>query len=229
MTTSTLPPLRVDARTGLNESDHIPDVVPLQTARASIRMAGLADIPGIARITQEGPPPAVIEAAVMSRATRLLLTHVAFEHGALWVEQVDGGPIIRAVTAIPAGQLAASHSGLREVIRRLGRPAAPPPVPVFGFGEVLLAELKLVRPVWLLIEISKASQNRTGDPALLGAALQWARENSEPARDPVMVLTDTMPERRAAESLGFVERRTWGRRWPWWLGVAAPVARSSDA
>jgi hypothetical protein len=229
MTTSTIPPLCVGAQPGLNENALTPDVVPLPTTRASIRMAGLADIPGIARITQEGPPPAVIEAARMSRATRLLLTHVAFEHGALWVEQVDGGPIIRAVTAVPAGQLSESNSGLREVIRRLGRPAAPPPVPVFGFGEVLLAELKLVRPVWLLIEISKASQNRTGDPALLGAALKWAREHSEPARDPVMVLTDTMPERRAAESLGFVERRTWGRRWPWWLGVASPVARSSDA
>jgi FXSXX-COOH protein len=159
----------------------------------------------------------------------LLLTHVAFEHGALWVEQMDDGPIARAVTAVPAGELLSPHSVLRDVIRRLGRPADPPPVPVFGFGEVLLAELKLVRPVWLLIEISKPSQNRIGDPALLGTALRWARERSEPAGDPVMVLTDTMAERRAAEDLGFVERRTWGRHWPWWLGVVAPVARSSDA
>jgi hypothetical protein len=45
----------------------------------------------------------------------------------------------------------------------------------------------------------------------------------------VMVLTDTMPERRAAENLGFVERRTWGRRWPWWLGVGAPAACTFDA
>jgi hypothetical protein len=34
-----------------------------------------------------------------------------------------------------------------------------------------------------------------------------------------MVLTDTIPERAAAESLGFVERRSGGRSWPWWLGV----------
>ena len=142
---------------------------------------------------------------------------------------VDDEPIARAVTAIPAGELLSAHSGLREAIRRLGRPAAPPPVPVFGFGEVLLAEVKLVRPVWLLIEISKPSQNLTGDPALLGAALDWARGRSGASGDPVMVLTDTMPERRAAERLGFVERRTWGRRWPWWLGVAAPVERSSGA
>jgi FXSXX-COOH protein len=192
-------------------------------------MANLADIPAIARITREGPQPAVIEAAVMSRNTRLLLTHVAFEHGALWVEELDDGPIVRAVTAIPARELAGPHSVLREVIRRLGRPAAPPPIPVFGFGEVLLAELKSVKPVWLLIEISRESHHTMGDPALLAAALDWAREHSVPARDPVMVLTDTMPERRAAESLGFVERRTWGRRWPWWLGVAAPLPPTSDA
>jgi hypothetical protein len=189
----------------------------------------LADVPAIARITGEGPAPVGIEPAVMSRATRLLLTHVAFEHGALWVEQVDGGPISRAVTAIPAGRL--QHSVLRDVIRQVGRPATPPPMPVFGFGfgEVLLAEVKAVKPVWLLIEISKASQNQLGDPGLLGVALVWAREHSEPERDPVMVLTDTIPERRAAQSLGFVERRTWGRHWPWWLGVAAPVVRLFDA
>lgn len=209
MTTSTLPLSRVDAWSGPG---------------TSIRLAGLADIPAIARITREGPQPAGIEPAAMSRATRLLLTHVAFEHGAMWVEQVDDGPITRAATAIPVRQLSPQHSALRNVIRQLGRPAVPPPVPVFGFGEVLLAELKSVEPVWLLIEISKASQNPMGDPALLRAALDWARAHSEPARDPVMVLTDTMPERRAAEILGFVERRTWGRRWPWWLGVAAPVA-----
>ena len=165
----------------------------------------------------------------MSRATRLLLTHVAFEHGAIWVEQLDNGPILRAVTAIPTRELTGPHSALHDVIRRLGRPTTPPPVPVFGFGEVLLAELKSVRPVWLLIEISRESQNLDGDPALLAASLKWAREGSESALDPVMVLADTMPERRAAESLGFVERRTWGRRWPWWLGVAAPVASASDA
>jgi hypothetical protein len=79
----------------------------------------------------------------------------------------------------------------------------------------------------LLIEVSKASQNPAGDPGLHGAALAWARE--QPASDPVMVLTDTIPERRAAESLGFVECHTWGRRWPWWLGVAAPVGWLFDA
>lgn len=224
MTTSTLPPSCVGARSARSGELSQPDVAPTPSGRSSIRLAGLADIPAIARITREGPQRSDIEPAVMSRATRLLLTHVAFEHGALWVEQVDGGPIIRAVTAIPARQLWQQHSVLRDVIRKIGRPVAPPAVPVFGFGEVLLAELKSVKAVWLLIEISKASQNRMGDPALLGAALQWAREHSEPALEPVVVLTDTMPERAAAESLGFVERRTWGRHWPWWLGVVTPMA-----
>ena len=229
MTISTLPGTFLDAPSGADGSVRIVGPVLSATRSPSIRRAGLTDIPGIAQITQEGSRSAGVETAAMSRATRLLLTHVAFEHGALWVEQVEGAPIARAVTAIPVGELLSSHSVLRDVIRRLGRPVAPPPVPVFGFGEVLLAELKLVRPTWLLIEISKPSQNLTGDPGLLGAALQWAGDQSVPAGDPVMVLTDTMPERRAAESLGFVERRTWGRRWPWWLGVTAPVTRSSGA
>ncbi len=235
MTASTMPGSSVSRGVGLGSASgpkgyvRTPGVVPAPVARSSIRMAGLADIPAIARITREGPQPTGIELAAMSQATRLMLTHVAFEHGALWVEQIDNGPILRALTAIPARELTAQHSALRDVIRRVGRRTAPSPAPVFGFGEVLLAELDRVRPVWLLVEISRESQNLFGDPALLAAGLKWARESSEPALDPVMVLTDTMPERRAAESLGFVERRTWGQRWPWWLGVAPPVGLASDA
>jgi hypothetical protein len=129
------------------------------------------------------------------------------------------------VTAIPAGQL--QPSVLRDVIRQVGRQALPPPVPVFGFGfgfgfgEVLLAEVKSVKPVWLLIEISNASQNRMGILPYLARRCS-GRGSTRTLRFPVMVLTDTMPERRAAENLGFVERRTWGRRWPWWLGGGGP-------
>lgn len=106
--------------------------------------------------------------------------------------------------------------------------ATPPPAET-GFGQAFLAELKAVDPAWVLSEISKTSPHRLGDPALLGAALQWARPQSDSARDPVMVLADSVHERAAAESLGFVERRTWGRRWTWWLGVAAPAARTLRA
>lgn len=201
------------------------DVVPVPGRGSSIRMAGLADIPAIARITQEGPQLAGIEPEVMSRATRLLLTLVAFEHGALWVEQAQDGPITRAVIAIPAGQLPPRQSVLRDVANQLGE-AVPPPAAAALLGQALLADLKAVGPAWVLMEISKASPHRRGDPALLGAALQWARTRSDPGRDPVMVLADTLPERAAAESLGFVEHRTWGYGWPWWLGVATPAART---
>jgi hypothetical protein len=191
---------------------------------SSIRMAGLADIPAIERITQEGPP-AGIEPEVMSRATRLLLTLVAFEHGALWVEQAHDGSILRAVTAVPAGQLPPQRSLMRDVAQQLGVAAIPLPAAA-KLGQAFLAELRAVEPAWVLIEISKRSSHRSGEPALLGVALEWARAQSDPERDPVMVLADSMPERAAAESLGFVERRTWGYGWPWWLGVAAPVAHT---
>jgi hypothetical protein len=230
MATPTLPLVLVGARSGLHEGISLPGgVVSPSPTPSPIRLAGLADIPAIARIPWEGPQPAGVESAAMSRATRLLLTHVAFEHGALWVEQVGDGPIIRAAAAVPAEQVLAQRPVLRTVIRAPGRSAGRPAAPVFEFGEVLLAELKSVKPVWLLIEFSKASQGRMADPALLGAALEWTRDHSEPARDPVMVLTDTMSERRAAESLGFIECRSWGRRRPWWLGVAGPVARACSA
>jgi hypothetical protein len=222
MKTSTLPPTHADVRSQ-PEGVPVPELVPAPFAGSSIRMAGLSDIPAIALITQEGPQPVGIEPAVMSRATRLLLTHVAFEHGVLWVEQA-GGSIVRAVTAIPAGQLPRRHTVLRHLNRQLGGPATGQMMA--GFGQDLLAELTSVESCWLLVEISKASQNKLGDPALLGTALSWARLQSEPAGDPVLVLTDTLPERMAAQSLGFVERRTGGLSWPWWLGVAGPEASS---
>src|ERR1035437_9748778 len=91
MTTSTLPPSWVGVRSGRNSALLEPDLVPIPSGQPCIRRAGLADVPAIARITGEGPAPVGIEPAVMSRATRLLLTHVALEHGALSVEQVVGG------------------------------------------------------------------------------------------------------------------------------------------
>lgn len=147
------------------------------------------------------------------------------------MEQVDDEPITRAAVAIPARQLLAQHSAMRNIIGQLGRSAAPAPVPFFGsgFGVALLAELKSVKPVWLLIEIAKASQSRIGKPDLLGAAVLWTREHSPSGRNPVMVLTDRISERGAAESLGFVERWTCGGRRPWWLGGAGPVVRAFSA
>ena len=231
MTPSTLhslvdkPVPTMGARPG-EQPGHPPVLAPIAPDRCPIRKAGLADIPSIARITQEGPQPEGVEPAVMSQATRLLLTHVAFEHGALWVEQPAGAPIVRAVIAIPARQLPQRHKLLRQGAGQLGK--AQTPGPLSGFSQELLDELTSAGSLWLLIEISKASHNRLGDPALLGQALSWARAQSGP-HAPVMVLTDTMPERRAAESLGFVERRTGSLGWLWWLGVAAPEASTSGS
>lgn len=198
-------------------------VVPNSVTPPSIRMAGLADIAAIARITQEGPELAGIEPEVMSQAMRLLLTLLAFEHGALWVEQAPDGSIVRAVTAVPADQLPPRRAVLRDVANQLGGVATPPPAAVV-LGHALHAELKAARAAWVLIEISKASGRRMDDPGLLRAALQWVRAQPDSERAPVMVLADTMPERAAAASLGFVERRTWGYGWPWWLGVVTPAA-----
>ena len=208
-------PLDAEPRTDLLEGP------PPAAAAGSlvIRIAGLADIPAIARITQEGPPPEDIEPEVMSQATRMLLTLVAFEHGALWVEQEVGGPILRAVTSIPATQLPPGPAVLRDLASQLGFLAAPHRA-VVSLGKTLVAELASVAAGWVLIEISKAVPSRTADPALLGAALAWTRAQPAPAPGPVIVLADSFLERDAAIALGFVEHRTWGHGWPWWLGIA---------
>ncbi|HEY8720091.1 hypothetical protein [Pengzhenrongella sp.] len=184
----------------------------------SIRIAGLADVPAIARITREGQQPPGVEPEVLTRTARLLLTHVAFEYGALWVEQLDDGSIVGAVTAIPAGQLPPPPAVLRNIASQLGG-SAPGGAEAL-LGRALLCELRLGEPSWLLLEISQASAHRTGDPALLLAALAWTAAQPDPAPGPVMVLADSDPERAAAQAAGFVERRTWGRRWTRWLGVA---------
>ncbi|MGV8967544.1 MAG: hypothetical protein ACOH2F_14855 [Cellulomonas sp.] len=197
--------------------------------QVEIRLARLADIPAIARITQEGPPPEDIEPEVMSQATRMLLTLVAYEHGALWVEAVVAGPIVRAVIAIPACELPPRPAVMRDLANEMGILVAPHKAAA-GIGKAFLAELAAIAPDWVLIEISKSAPRRAADPALLGAALAWARNQPAPAdgAGPVIVLADSFVEREVAVKLGFVEHRTWGHGWPWWLGVA-PAATSALA
>ncbi|RYV50426.1 hypothetical protein [Pengzhenrongella frigida] len=194
----------------------------------TIRKAGVSDIPAIARITQEGPPPEDIEPEMMSRATRVLLTLVALEHGALWVEQAADGSILRAVTAIPASQLPPRPAVMRDLAHELGM-LTPPHRGAAELGKELLAALTAIAPGWVLIEISRAIPSRTADPALLGAALAWTRAQPVPGPAPVMVLADSFLEREAAVALGFVEHRTWGHGWPWWLGVAPPMTPAPPA
>ncbi|WP_407343770.1 hypothetical protein [Pengzhenrongella phosphoraccumulans] len=229
-------PLDADAQTPLAEG---PRSVPSQSAdgvpgvpgenRVEIRLARLADIPAIARITQEGPPPEDIEPEVMSQATRMLLTLVAYEHGALWIEEVVDGPILRAVIAIPACELPPRPAVMRDLATEMGILAAPHKAAA-GLGKAFLAELAAIAPAWVLIEISKAAPRRTADPALLGAALAWTRAQPTPdaTRAPVIVLADSFLEREVAVQLGFLEHRTWGHGWPWWLGVA-PAATPVSA
>ncbi|QTE28300.1 hypothetical protein [Pengzhenrongella sicca] len=207
------------------------DDVTVLSERASIRQAGLADIPAIARITQEGPAPQDIEPEMLARATRLVLTHLAFEHGSLWVQNGPDGTIARAVAAVPAHKLTREQPAHRHGVPQLsllGAPGAvperdalagPPAGPAAAMVGDLLGELRAVAPGWALAEISKAALNEEGDPALLSAALRWARAHAAEAPGPIVVLADTVPERAAAQWLGFVERRAWAADSTWWLGI----------
>lgn len=191
------------------------------TAPSPIRMAGVADIPAIARIADEGPQPVGVEPEVMSRAARLFLTHIAFEHGALWVEQASTGQITRAVTVIPASRIPPQQTVLRDMSRQLGGPSTLATARAW-FNAAFLAELRFVEPQWVLSEISKSTPPRWGDAALLGAAMGWARAQPRSGRVPDMVLADSAHERAAARSLGFVEHPVRSGVCAWWIGVAAP-------
>ena len=193
----------------------------ISTAPSPIRMARVADIPAIARITEEGPQPVGVEPDVMSRAARLFLTHIAFEHGALWVAQAPNGQITRAVTVIPASRIPPQQSVLRDMSRQPGGQSTFAAAQAW-FDATFLAELRSVEPEWVLSEISKSTPPQWGDPALLGAALGWARAQPRSGCVPDMVLADSSHERAAACSLGFVEHPPRGGACAWWIGVAAP-------
>lgn len=205
----------------------------LLPARASIRLAGLTDIPAIARITQEGPQPTGVEPEMLARATRLVLTHLAFEHGSLWVQNGPDGSIARAVAAVPARAASRGHMLRRDIFPDLGdlaaRPRAvevasrtehaDPRVQQADPGGGLRAALVSVAPSWILAEVSRASLNESGDPALLSAALRWTRGQIGTIPGPIVVLADTEPERAAAQWLGFVEPRGGAGGSAWWLGL----------
>ncbi|PVU84306.1 hypothetical protein DDP54_00140 (plasmid) [Cellulomonas sp. WB94] len=192
----------------------------VSTLGRSVRQAGIEDIPAVARITQEGPLRTDLDPESAARSTRLLLTHIAFERGALWVEDGVDGRIARAVAVVPGGQ----HSPWETV----GRVVAPdlarvPPGP--DADQAFRTELAAVAPRWVLSEISQGSRARPGPPTLLEAALSWARAEPGWRHGPIAVVADTDAERKAAESLGFAERWTGGPPSPWWLGVDTdPVA-----
>jgi hypothetical protein len=184
----------------------------------SIRMAGIEDIPAVARITQEGPLRTDADPEVAARATRLLLTHVAFERGALWVEHATDGRIARAVAVVPGARLSPWEPVGRVVAPDLARiaPVVPPGPDV---GRVFRTELAAVAPRWVLSEISRGSLARPGPPTLLEAALRWARAQPGSGNGPIAVVADTEAERETAETLGFIERWKGDAPPGWWLGV----------
>lgn len=184
----------------------------------SIRQAGIEDIPAVARITQEGPLRTDIDPESAARATRLLLTHVAYERGALWVEDGSDGRIARAVAVVPGGQPSPWEMVGRVVAPDLARiaPVVPPGPDV---GRVFRTELAAVAPRWVLSEISRGSLARLGPPTLLEAALRWARAQPGSGNGPIAVVADTEAERETAETLGFIERWKGDPPPGWWLGV----------
>lgn len=195
---------------------------PGATGHPLIRPAGLADIPPITRITQGGPQPPELELGARPLWTRLFLAQVVLEYGALWVEQAGAGQFVRAMIALPAGQLSLPGSGLGVAIRRLGEPPTARHAP--GFSQELMGELTAVRPGWLLSEISRQAP-RSGDRDLLEVGLAWVHAQSA-AHEPVAVLAHWAHERTAAQGLGFVERRTWAEPLSLWLGATVPAHRA---
>ena len=196
------------------------------TLQREIRQAGIEDIPAVARITHEGPlrsdPDPDPESA--ARATRLLLTHIAFERGALWVEDGADGRIARAVAVVPGGQMSPWETA--------GRVAAPDLARVVSMADVgrpFRAELAAVAPRWVLNEISAVPVGCPGPPTLLATALAWARAEQGWRHGPIAVVADTEAERRAAEQLGFTEAWTGGPPPGWWLGVDADPAEAARA
>ncbi|CAN5440172.1 hypothetical protein BH11ACT1_BH11ACT1_01040 [soil metagenome] len=193
----------------------------VSTPQREIRQAAIEDIPAVARITHEGPLRTDLDPESAARATRLLLTHIAFERGALWVEDGADGRIARAVAVVPGGQMSPWETAGRVVAPDLARVAS-----MADAGRPLRTDLAAVAPRWVLSEISAGPLERPGPPTLLAAALGWARAEPGWRHGPIAVVADTEAERWAAEQLGFTEAWTGGPPPGWWLGVDADPAEA---
>jgi len=74
----------------------------------SVRRAELIDVPAVARLLG-APVPAEwrsgtgLSDQALTSATRLILTHVALEHGEFWVAVDPSGPVRAAVVLLPPG------------------------------------------------------------------------------------------------------------------------------
>jgi len=196
--------------------DTLLDPLAIPAFPLTIRMAGIADITAIARITHEGPPRTDLDPELIARTTRLLLTHVAFAHGALWVEHGPDGVITRAVAVIPGANMTPWQA--------IGRVVGPDLVTIAPMtpddaevGRALEAELVAAAPAWVMSEISRASSPRVRRAALLEAALDWALDQSE-ADGGVVVVADSEDEAAAAQAIGFLELLGSAAHPGWWIG-----------
>ena len=201
--------------------DTVLDAHAIPAAPMTIRLAGIGDITAIARITHEGPPRSDLDPELVARTNRLLLTHVAFTEGALWVEHGPDGVITRAVAVIPGANVTPWQAIGRVVGPDLAAVAPMPPGDA-EVGRALEAELVAAGPAWVMSEISRAPSPRQSQAALLGAALDWARREQAGHgggdEGAVVVVADSEPEAQAARSLGFVELPGPGAHPGWWIG-----------
>ncbi|MCG2797537.1 MAG: hypothetical protein L6367_03250 [Cellulomonas sp.] len=199
--------------------DRAAPATPPSPAATTIRMAGIEDITVIARITQEGPQRSNLDPELVARTTRLLLTHVAFEHGALWVELGGDGRIARAVAVIPGTDVTPWTTLGRVVGSDL--PATTPQSPEeTELGRAFAAELTRAAPSWVLSEISRTEVDAAGRVALLEAALDWARRQCVEEPGSIALVADSQPEAQAAQDLGFIELHASDSEPGLWLGLA---------
>lgn len=158
------------------------NVIPLTTAEgpprrsprtgAGVHSASLADVPAIARLATVVRPREV-EPAQVARARRLLLTHVTFEYGALWVEHDEHGTLTRAAAAIPGGSQALSRPVLSGILRLFEEPVVSGSA--LALGDDVLRAIDAAAPTWILAQITMTGHHhRAEDTALLTTAVTWA-------------------------------------------------------
>ncbi len=183
---------------------------------ARVRRGGLRDVPAIARLatyTRSG----AAEPARITQARRLLLAHVAFEGGALWVEHDADGILTRAATAIPAGGDAISRPVLNGILRAFQPPALYATRSELDLDEDLAA-IAATAPSWILAQMTATSHHQRGDDtALLATAVEWA--TADEAEATLVVLVAAANERIQAERLDFRGCQQTRPRGDWWLGL----------
>lgn len=183
-----------------------------------VRPAGVADIAGIARLATATRGRAD-EPHRVSRARRLLLTHVAFEHGALWVEHDPDGTLTRSAAAIPGSPRSLSPPVLGGILRLFDDPVVSGSE--LALGHDIRSAIESAAPTWILAQIaSDGHPYEPEDTALLAAAVAWAVGDSPLA--PMAVLADSPEQRAQAERLDFTDGRVSQSGADLWLGVTTP-------